>query len=155
MEEDIKLLLSYIETEVREGKRPLVGGGVVVNGAQILSLLDRIRAALDVATGENVIREATQKANEIIELAQERKQKLIDEDIATMEAKARAERIVKQALVERSKIENDLRDNLNYLLETVKSTMEKANDDINSVMDESKKSLDSAIGRINKKKVTE
>ena len=60
MEEDIKLLLSYIETEVKEGKKPLIGGGVIVNGTAILKLLDRVRAALEVATGEDKVKEARQ-----------------------------------------------------------------------------------------------
>ena len=43
MEEDVKLLLSYIETEVKEGKKPIIGNGVIVNGANILNLINRIR----------------------------------------------------------------------------------------------------------------
>lgn len=152
MDEDIKLLLSYIETEVREGRKPMMGGGVVVNGAQILNLLDRIRVALDAATGEEKIKEATEKANEIIRLANERKQKIIDEDIATREAKARAERIVAQAYAEKGKIENDLINNLNYMLREAKRTIEDVNDHVRTEMDKAAKSLDSAINRVNTKK---
>ena len=68
MDEDIKLLLSYIETEVKEGKKPIIGNGVIVNGNAILNLIERIRVALLVATGEEKIIEATQKAQEIIDI---------------------------------------------------------------------------------------
>ena len=108
MEEDIKLLLSYIETEVREGKKQLIGNGVVVNGAAILKLIDRIRVALPMATGEDKIIEATEKAKEIINLAEDRKAGLIDNDIATKEARVKAERIIQQALIQKSKMEQYL-----------------------------------------------
>ena len=152
MEEDIKLLLSYIETEVNEGRKPIMGGGVVVNGAQIISLLNRVRAALDAATGEDKVKEATQKANEIIQLAYERKQKIIDEDIATREAKAKAERIVAQAYAEKAKIETDLRNNLNYMLREAKQAVEEANASVKEAADRAAKSLDSAINRVNTKR---
>lgn len=152
MEEDIRLLLSYIETEVREGRKPIMGSGVVVNGAQILSLLNRVRAALDVATGEDKVKEATQKANEIIQLAYERKQKIIDEDIATREAKAKAERIVAQAYAEKGKIEADLKSNLNHMLKEAKAAVDEANASVKEAMEIASKSLDSAITRVNTKK---
>lgn len=152
MDEDIRLLLSYIETEVREGRKPIMGGGVVVNGAQILKLLNRVRAALDVATGEDKVKEATDKANEIIQLAYERKQKIIDEDIATREAKVKAERIVAQAYAEKGKIEADLKSNLNRMLREAKQSVDEANESVKDAMDRASKSLESAIARVNSKK---
>ena len=100
MEEDVKLLLSYIETEVKEGKKPIIGNGVIVNGANILNLINRIRVALPYVTGEDKIIEATEKAKEIIEFAEQQKEKIIDEDIATKEARVKADRIIQQAMLQ-------------------------------------------------------
>ena len=152
MEEDISLLLSYIETEINDGKKPLIGGGVIVNGTAILKLIDRIRAALAIATGEDKITQATQKAQEIIEFAEQSKAKLIDEDIATREARAKADRIVQQALVQRSRMERDLAENLSVMLSDIKKTVNDADARLNSVMEEAKKSIDSALARVNVKR---
>lgn len=152
MEEDINLLLSYIETEINDGKKPLIGGGVIVNGTAILKLIDRIRAALAIATGEDKITQATQKAQEIIEFAEQSKAKLIDEDIATREARAKADRIVQQALVQRSRMERDLAENLSVMLSDIKKTVNDADARLNSVMEEAKKSIDSALARVNVKR---
>ncbi|MGN0768891.1 MAG: hypothetical protein ACI4M8_05995 [Christensenellales bacterium] len=151
MEEDINLLLSYIETEINDGKKPLIGGGVIVNGTAILKLIDRIRAALAIATGEDKITQATQKAQEIIEFAEQSKAKLIDEDIATREARAKADRIVQQALVQRSRMERDLAENLSVMLSDIKKTVNDADARLDSVMEEAKKSIDSALARVNVK----
>ncbi len=151
MEEDVSLLLSYIETEINDGKKPLIGGGVIVNGTAILKLIDRIRAALAIATGEDKIAQATQKAQEIIEFAEQSKAKLIDEDIATREARAKADRIIQQALVKRSKMERDLAENLSVMLSDIKKTVDDADARFNSVIDEAKKSIDSAIARVNRR----
>lgn len=151
MEENIKLLLSYIETEIKDGKKPLIGSGVVVNGTAILRLLDRIRAALEIATGEDKINQATQKAQEIIEFAEQSKAKLIDEDIATREARAKADRIVQQAMIKRSRMEHDLAQNLSEMLGGIKEAVAEADVKINAVMEEAKKSIDSALARVNVK----
>lgn len=151
MEEDIKLLLSYIETEVREGKKQLIGNGVVVNGAAILKLIDRIRVALPMATGEDKIIEATEKAKEIINLAEDRKAGLIDNDIATKEARVKAERIIQQALIQKSKMEHDLAQNLSDMLTAVKDVMEEADRKIAVTNAEVIKKVDSALSRISVK----
>ncbi len=151
MEEDIKLLLSYIETEVKEGKKPLIGGGVIINGTAILKLLDRVRAALEVATGEDKVKEATQKAQEIIEFAEQSKAKLIDEDIATREARAKADRIIQQALISRNRMEHDLAENLNVMLSDIKKRVEEVDGILNGAITDAKKSIDSAITRVGRK----
>ncbi len=151
MEEDIKLLLSYIETEVKEGKKPLIGGGVIVNGAAILKLLDRVRVALEVATGEDKVKEATQKAQEIIEFAEQSKAKLIDEDIATREARAKADRIVQQAMISRNRMEHDLAENLTVMLNDIKKRVEETDAIVNNALSDAKKSIDSALTRVGRK----
>ena len=151
MNEDIKLLLSYIETEIREGKKQVIGNGVIVNGEAILSLIKRIRVALSEATGEDKVNEATQKANEIIALAEQRKESLIDNDIATKEARVKAERIIQQAMIYKSKMENTVAKNLAEMLNTVKETIIDTETRLKKTSDEALKSLDSAIARVNSK----
>lgn len=151
MNEDIKLLLSYIETEIREGKKQVIGNGVIVNGEAILSLIKRIRVALSEATGEDKVNEATQKANEIIALAEQRKESLIDNDIATKEARVKAERIIQQAMIYKSKMENTVAKNLAEMLNTVKDTIIDTETRLKKTSDEALKSLDSAIARVNSK----
>ena len=151
MNEDIKLLLSYIETEIREGKKQVIGNGVIVNGEAILSLIKRIRVALSEATGEDKVNEATQKANEIIALAEQRKESLIDNDIATKEARVKAERIIQQAMIYKSKMENTVAKNLAEMLNTVKETITNTETRLKKTSDEALKSLDSAIARVNSK----
>ena len=51
--EDINLLLSYIETEVIEGKRTIMGNGIIVNGENVLNLVKRIRISLNELDGRD------------------------------------------------------------------------------------------------------
>ena len=151
MDEDIKLLLSYIETEIKEGKKQVIGNGVIVNGEAILNLIKRIRVALPIATGEDKINEATQKANEIIALAEQRKENLIDNDIATKEARVKAERIIQQAMIYKSKMETTVAKNLLEMLNTVKETIVETETKLKKTSEEALKSVDSALSRINSK----
>lgn len=151
MEEDIKLLLSYIETEVREGRKSRIGNGVVVNGTAILNLIERIRIALPIATGEDRIIEATEKAKEIINLAEDRKAGLIDNDIATKEARVKAERIIQQAFIQKSEMEHDLAQNLSDMLTAVKDTLEEADRKIEATNAEVLKKVNSALRRVGAK----
>ncbi len=151
MEEDVKLLLSYIETEVKEGKKPIIGNGVIVNGANILNLINRIRVALPYVTGEDKIIEATEKAKEIIEFAEQQKEKIIDEDIATKEARVKADRIIQQAMLQKTKMEHDVAANLASMLSMVKESVNNATDNLTALNASINKSLDSALQRVNSK----
>lgn len=151
MEEDVKLLLSYIETEVKEGKKPIIGNGVIVNGANILNLINRIRVALPYVTGEDKIIEATEKAKEIIEFAEQQKEKIIDEDIATKEARVKADRIIQQAMLQKTKMEHDVAANLASMLSMVKESVNNATDNLTALSASINKSLDSALQRVNSK----
>ena len=148
MEEDIKLLLSYIETEINEGKKPIIGNGVIVNGQAILKLIERIRVALPLATGEDKILQATEKAREIIEIAEQRKANIIDDDIATREAKAKAGRIIQHAMLEKARIERNLAQNCYDMVAAIQKTVNKASQEISEVCLEADKAFTSAIERV-------
>ena len=148
MEEDIRLLLSYIETEINEGKKPIIGNGVIVNGQAILKLIERIRVALPLATGEDKILQATEKAREIIEIAEQRKATIIDSDIATREAKVKAERIIQRAMLQKARIEHDLAQNCYDMVSAIQKTVNQANEQINAVCTSADKAFASAIERV-------
>ena len=103
------------------------------------------------ATGEDKVKEATQKAQEIIEFAEQSKAKLIDEDIATREARAKADRIIQQALISRNRMEHDLAENLNVMLSDIKKRVEEVDGILNGAITDAKKSIDSAITRVGRK----
>ena len=124
--EDIGLLLSYIETEVKEGKKTWIGNGVIVDRDTILKLVERIRIALPQATGEAQIRQAQKEAQEIIHLAEQRKEVMIDASMAMREAKARAEKIIMQAAENKKAIEKELEQNASVVLTTVGNYLEEA-----------------------------
>ena len=124
--EDIGLLLSYIETEVKEGKKAWIGNGVIVDRDTILNLVERIRIALPQATGEAQIRQAKKEAQEIIDLAEQRKATLIDNSMAMREAKARAEKIIVQAAENKKAVEKELEQNVSAVLSTVSNYLSEA-----------------------------
>ncbi len=124
--EDIGLLLSYIETEVKEGKKTWIGNGVIVDRDTILKLVERIRIALPQATGEAQIRQAQKEAQEIIHLAEQRKEVMIDASMAMREAKARAEKIIMQAAENKKAVEKELEQNASVVLTTVGNYLEEA-----------------------------
>lgn len=95
--EDINLLLSYIETEVLKGKKTFMGNGTVINGENVLNLVQRIRISFNELDGSNVLAEATSKAQRIIAEAEQRKEQILDESIILAEAKAMASKINEDA----------------------------------------------------------
>ncbi len=137
--EDIGLLLSYIETEVKEGKRTWIGNGVIVDKKLILDLVERIRIALPQATGEAQVLQAKKEAQEIIELAEQRRATLIDTSMAMTEAKARAEKIMIMAAENKKNTEKELEQNVTTVLNTVQSYLIEASkwvDNANKVVQE-------------------
>ena len=124
--EDIGLLLSYIETEVKDGRRSVFGGGVIVDGDAILDFVRRIRLSLPQATGAEQVERAKREAQEIIELAEQRKASLIDTSIAMKEAKDRAEKIIVQAAEYKKSTESELEQNVTSVLASVKKYLQEA-----------------------------
>ncbi len=124
--EDIELLLSYIETEINDGKKQWIGNGVTVDGESIRNLIERIRKSLPEATGEAVILDAKKKAQEIVDVAEQRRAALIEGSIAMNEAKARAEKIIVNAYQQKTKIEKDMTENLLAILSTLQNNLTEA-----------------------------
>ena len=134
--EDVNLLLSYITTEVENGKKAL-RGGVVVDGENILNLVNRIRIAVGSMNGDALIAEANERAKKIVAMAEQRREQLLDENIMTSEAKAIAEHIVDEAIARRDKIEEQVKRNLANMLLNVRNDLVEA-----------AKSVDESLGRV-------
>ena len=145
-------MLGYIETAVKEGKKTILGNGVIVDGNYILDVVNRIRVAYSKVNGEEIVEKANEKANEILREAESRKEEIIKQDAVMKEARIRADRIVSQANFEKSKRERELIDNLSAMLASAQATVDDANEKIATAMNEASKSIKSALIRVNKKK---
>ena len=138
--EDVNLLLSYITTEVENGKKAL-RGGVIVDAENILNLVNRIRTAVGSMNGDALVAEANEKAKKIVAMAEQRRAQLLDENIMTSEAKAIAEHIVDEAIARRDKIEEQVKKNLANMLLSVRNDLVDA-----------AKSVDESLGRVTSEK---
>ena len=138
--EDVNLLLSYITTEVENGKKAL-RGGVIVDAENILNLVNRIRTAVSSMNGDVLVAEANEKAKKIVAMAEQRRAQLLDENIMTSEAKAIAEHIVDEAIARRDKIEEQVKKNLANMLLSVRNDLVDA-----------AKSVDESLGRVTSEK---
>lgn len=121
--EDVKLLLSFIETEVINGKKTFMGNGVVVNGDGILSLIKRIRFALNESDGTNLCLEAQERAQEIVNSAEIRKEQILDESTVIKEAKAIADKTVRDAFAYKQEIEDRTQRNVAAMLNSVRKSL--------------------------------
>ncbi len=124
--EDIGLLLTYLETEINEGRKTLVGNGVIVDKKTVGDLIRRIRISLPYATGEAKVQQAQKDAQEIIKLAEERRAELIDKSMAMTEAKVRAEKIMKNAAENKKNTETELEQNVSAVLAGVQNCLNEA-----------------------------
>ncbi len=110
--EDINLLLSYIETEVLEGKKTFMGNGIIINGENVLNLVKRIRISLNELDGSNVLAEANDRAQKIVATAEQRKEQILDESIIIAEARAMADKTVREAAAKSGQIETHIAQNV-------------------------------------------
>ena len=134
--EDVNLLLSYVATEIENGKKTL-RGGVIVDGENVLNLINRIRVAVGSMNGDALVAEANDKAKKIVAMAEQRRAQLLDENIMTSEAKAIAAHIVDEAIARRDKIEDQVKKNLANMLLSVRNDLVEA-----------AKSVDESLSRV-------
>lgn len=132
--EDINLLLSYIETEVLDGKKSFIGSGVVINGDNVLSLVKRIRSSLNELDGSNVYAEANDRAQKIIAAAEQRKEQILDESIIIAEARAIADKTVKDAMARREQIESLTRNNVVKNLNQLKRNLNGISNEVDAAI---------------------
>ncbi|MFA6867172.1 MAG: hypothetical protein WCR54_06605 [Clostridia bacterium] len=132
--EDIKLLLTYLETEITDGKKSFLGGGVVVDSDRMMDLTKRIRVAFDEISGNNVLANANKKAQQIVAEASARRQQILDNDTIIADAQAIAEKIKNDAQIV---CKNEAKDNyakLYNMLEKVNANLISASKNIDNSM---------------------
>lgn len=133
--EDINLLLSYIETEIIEGKKSLFGNGVVVDGKAILGYLKRIRYAVSLSLGENVLNEAVERAQKIIETAEKRRAEILKDSLIVAEAERRAASVVADAEKRKESVEQKSVEKITEMLTEVKNTLADGVASINAAIE--------------------
>ncbi|HOO23421.1 MAG TPA: hypothetical protein PKY53_07110 [Clostridia bacterium] len=133
--EDINLLLTYIETEVNEGKKSFLGNGVIVNGDTIINLVKRLREAVNAFTGADIVAGANMKAQQIIAMAEARRAEILDNDTIIADAQAIAEKIKSEALEQRAKANMEFNTKIFNLLSKVNASLQAASEQIESSME--------------------
>lgn len=140
--EDINLLLTYIETEITEAKKSLLGGGVIVNGETILNLVRRLRDAVNSFTGADIIASANLKAQQIVAMAEARRENILDNDTIIADAHAIAEKIKNDALEQRTKANLEFNNKLYNMLSKVNNSIKAAEEQIENSMEYVKDKID-------------
>jgi predicted nucleotide-binding protein (sugar kinase/HSP70/actin superfamily) len=126
--EDINLLLNYIENEIKSKKI------FALDKNAILSYTERIRASLPEALNEKRIREETQKAQNIVALAEKRREQMLSETEVVKEAERRAEEIVQKAYEIQTEYATNTMKNLYKMLSDVNEHLQVAKDSILTAM---------------------
>lgn len=134
MNEDINLLLSYIETEVLDGKKSFMGGGTVVNGESILNLVKRVRKALGELDGEALVTKAEQEAAEIMADAKRRSAEMLEQHAIVKQASEAARKIKEDAFRFKMETEEELRATVLHILSAVKRELSGANKTIDDII---------------------
>ncbi|MBR1746716.1 MAG: hypothetical protein IJ735_00720 [Clostridia bacterium] len=120
--EDVNLLLSFIVNEVESGKKT-IRGGVVVNGDNIINLVNRIRIAVSSMNGEEQLREANERAKKIVALAEQTRSQLLDESDVMRQAQAEATRILSDAQRRKEAVETQVKNNVAEMLFSVRNSL--------------------------------
>lgn len=133
--EDINLLLTYIETEITDGKKSILGNGVIINGDTIINLVKRLREAVNDATGVDIIASANAKAKQIVALAEARRTEILDNDTIIADAHAIAEKIKNDALLQRNKASQEFNNKLYNMLDKVNNNLKVAVEQVENSME--------------------
>jgi vacuolar-type H+-ATPase subunit H len=106
MSVDIQHLIDSLEELVADSRRLPIGGGVMLDRARILDLIDQMRAAVpsDIREARQVLQRreetlntARAEAQQIIDDAQRSAQEMLTEHALTRSAEAQAQEITRQA----------------------------------------------------------
>lgn len=133
--EDIEDILIEIEQEIHDGKKPLFGGGVIVDGETLLAAVDRIRRSLPdmvrearqvIAASERKRQEDAARAESIILAAQQKADALLSDHGIIKQAEAEAEAIRRQALEFKARVEGDVRSDVLVLLGRAEKSLSEA-----------------------------
>ena len=120
--EDVNLLLSFIVNEVESGKKSL-RGGTVVNGENIINLVNRIRIAVSSMNGEEILREANERAKKIVDLAEQTRAQLLEQSDVLRQAQADAAKIIADAQRRKELTETQLKNNVANMLFSARNSL--------------------------------
>lgn len=129
---NIEDILKELEEELLSGKKSLFSGKIVADPLKINELLaklrnelpDSIQAARQVLNErDDIMREATQRADMIYRAAKEKAEKITNESTIVEAAERRASEIIKEAEVYRDKMYYSVNTSLEKMLQETESTM--------------------------------
>jgi len=133
--EDIEDILIEIEQEIHDGKKPLFGGGITIDGEALLSAVDRIRRSLPdmvrearhvIAASDRKRQDDAARSESIIMAAQQRADALLSDHGIIKQAEAEAEVIRRQALDFKARVEGDVRSDVLVLLGRSEKSLSEA-----------------------------
>lgn len=133
--EDIEDILIEIEQEIHDGKKPLFGGGITVDGEILLAAVDRIRRSLPdmvrearqvIAASERKRQEDAARSESMIMAAQQKADALLSDHGIIKQAEAEAEAIRRQALDFKERVEGDVRSDVLVLLGRAEKSLSEA-----------------------------
>lgn len=129
--EDISLLLNYIENEVRAKKGSIFSS---VDKTAILNYVERIRDCLPEALTDKRIKEETLKAQNIIALAEKRREQILNESEMVVDAQKRADEIINQAYQKQNEYATNTMQNVYKMLSDVNDYLAVAKNSIEKAM---------------------
>lgn len=128
---DIEDLLLQLEQEIRDGRKVLIGNGVVVNPDVMYSIIERIRNTIPdiirearyiVSSSEKTKEDSLIRARNIVADANKKAEEILSNSAIIKEAEHEAAVIRSQALDYQKRIRMDVADDIDLLL----SSAEKA-----------------------------
>lgn len=131
---DIEDLLVQIEEELANGKKSLFGAGVTVNAEVIYSLVDKIRSSIPdmirearqiLSNAERIQIEETKRAQNIIQVAQQRADAMLAEHNIIMQAQREAEAIKRQAIEFDTRMREGVYKDIGAMLSDTESILEE------------------------------
>ncbi|MDR0751525.1 MAG: hypothetical protein LBF12_02920 [Christensenellaceae bacterium] len=151
--EDIEDLLLQIEEELDNGKKSFFGSGVTVDAEVIVNILNKIREVYPTTPQRAVVSkkavpppslrpivpeynlaEETQKASNIVLMAQQRADQILSEHNIIHQAQREAEIIKQQAADHKAKVLNEVRAEVNELLGDTQQRLKDALNAINGAI---------------------
>ncbi|HHX48876.1 MAG TPA: hypothetical protein GX709_00545 [Clostridiales bacterium] len=131
---DIEDLLLQLEQEIRDGRKVLIGNGVIVNPDTIYSIIENIRNSIPdiirearyiVSTSEKTKEESLIRARNIVSDAKKKADEILSNNAIIKEAEHEAAVIKSQALDYQKRIRVDVADDIDILLSSAEKALEE------------------------------
>lgn len=152
MEMEIERLLDKLEEEIRIGKKPVFGGGKMIDDIKCLSIISQIRSSLPTVITEarvvlqdsnNIIESANMRAGEIVNKASKDAEIMLAQSNIIAQAQVQADEIIKTARQEANNIKNESYNSLVEMFNSAERGLKQTLD----IVGESKQELYRCINR--------